>query len=77
MKYEKQQRDESTDPIIKQTHENKFSVYYFLIKIIKKIHDKNQINKNIYKERKEDKKAKTGGRKTRRKRNFLRKTRKH
>jgi hypothetical protein len=70
-------RDESTDPAIKQTHENKYAIYYFLVKIIKKIHDNNLNNKNIYKEKKEDKKAKTGGKKTRRKRNFLRKTRKH
>jgi hypothetical protein len=74
---EENSRNNSQDPTTKQIHEKKYAIYFFLIKIIKKIREKNKGDRFIYKEKKEDKKVKTGGKNTRRKRRFLRKTRKH
>jgi hypothetical protein len=60
------------NPIEKDNIEKKYTIYYYLIEVMKKIHAEQQEKKGIFRER-----AATGGKKTRRKRRFLRKTRKH
>lgn len=55
----------------KDLHEKKYTIYFYLIEIIEEIHKKQQQKKGLYRDKA------TGGRKTRRNRRFLRKTRKH
>ena len=69
---ENNNREYENDPIKKDIQEKKYTIYYYLIEVIKKIHAKQQEKKYLYRE-----KAKPGGKKTRRKSRNLRKTRKH
>ena len=55
----------------KDVHEKKYTIYFYLIEIIEEIHKKQQEKKGLYRDKA------TGGKKTRRKRRYLRKTRKH
>ena len=76
MDIETNNRDYEIDPNKRDILEKKYTIYFYLAEVIKKIHAKQQEKKFIYREKAKTE-AKTGGKKTRRKSRNLRKTRKH
>ena len=79
MDIETNNRDYEIDPNKRDILEKKYTIYFYLAEVIKKIHAKQQEKKFIYREKVEKEKVEKvkGGKKTRRKRSLLRKTRKH